>query len=36
MGDRGQITIANVYRKKFKLNPKQPVLINEVDGRIAT
>ena len=34
IGDRGQITIPNVYRKKFKLNPKQPVLIDEVDGRI--
>ena len=34
LGERGQITIPNSFRKKFNLKPKQPVLIDEIDGRL--
>jgi len=34
LGERGQITIPNSFRKKFNLKPKQPVLIDEIDGKL--
>ncbi|HOV22173.1 MAG TPA: AbrB/MazE/SpoVT family DNA-binding domain-containing protein [Candidatus Ratteibacteria bacterium] len=34
IGERGQITIPKELRKKYKFNPKTPVIIEDRDGEI--